>query len=449
MSRYPFLTPLLTLLAITLACGTATPTATPQTSQLETVVAATLTALPAAAQPSTPAPTAAQPSPQPTATPLPTATPPCLPAHPGAQSLPLPAGFAAGINTLAVEFFNLNGDSLGAIQTPGMTWMAPDHLHIGGGLNNGLTNIALVYNSLESGGILKISQGGVAQHLADAPNLVALTGGAGTSELAFSRYVSDSTASGWVSWLYAGEAEAINGAQPLLTYSEGDGFVLYPLAVRVEGGVARGVWYTLSLWGIGNIIFEPYNGLYYFDFVTQHVSEFLPSTDRLAGFSPDQTMAAYLSRAGGQPGGNATALTVRDLLTCQETVIPFNPASNLGGGFVVFSPDNQYLAWLEASGPNPMESQMRLRIAHTNGASMIDSATSALSSLAGGEMPVYISPVGWAANHLLLLEIGVAAQNAPLIVVWAPDPALPLEPVLGANQSVLLAQGVFAGMVYP
>lgn len=436
------------LLALTLACGTATPTAQP--GALETIVAATLTALPAPAQPtSPPLPTTAPPSPLPPTAPAPTSPPACQPPHPGAQSLPLPAGFAAGINTLAVEFFDFEGNSLGAIQTPGMSWLAPNQLHIGGRLSQGIANIPLVYDSPENGGIFKISQGGVSQYLAGVPDLVTLSGGAGTTTLAFSRFHNDPAAGGWASWLYAGEAVAIGSSQPLLSRSEGDGFVIYPLGVHMQGNTPRGVWYTLSLWGIGSIIFAPYNGLYYFDLATSQVTEFLPFSDRLAGLSPDGTMAAYLAGAGGQSAGIATSLDVRDLTTCQGTTIPLNPASNLGAGYVVFSPDNHYLAWLEAGGPSPMEAQMRLRVATTQGAMVIDAPISALSSLSGGAAATYISPLAWAANHLLLLEIGVEGQNAPLIVLWAPDPSQPLNPALGANQSAPLTSGVFGGMLYP
>ncbi|MDI6769664.1 MAG: hypothetical protein QMD04_08315, partial [Anaerolineales bacterium] len=58
-------------------------------------------------------------------------------------------------------------------------------------------------------------------------------------------------------------------------------------------------------------------------------------------------------------------------------------------------------------------------------------------------------PVGWASNHLLLLEIYSETLNRSVLVIWAPDPAQPLDPVLGANQSVLLADGTFVGFVYP
>jgi len=330
-----------------------------------------------------------------------------------------------------------------------MTWLAPDQIHIGGPHSLGIANLPVVYHSLENGGILKRSEFGIANQLRLAPNLVTLTGGEGTSEITFSTNDTDQAAGGWVSYLYAGDLEAINGAQPMLTRSEGDGFVIYPLAVHIQEGIAQGVWYTLSMWGIGNINFAPYNGLYYFKFFDASVTEYLSFSDRLAGFSPDQARVAYIQGAGGQPGGPGNSLTVRDLVTCQETIVPFNPSTNLGGGFVTFSPNNAYLSWLEANGPSNMEAQMRLRVADINGVFLIDSDFPNLSSLVGGEIPSYIRPVGWLANHLLFLEIGVSSLANPLIVVWAPDPNQPLNPALGANQSAPLTDGVFAGFLYP
>ncbi|MBC8506663.1 MAG: hypothetical protein ISR58_04765 [Anaerolineales bacterium] len=455
--RYSFILALSFLFLVTLACGTSTstpPTVTLDQSMVETVVAGTFeamqsaTELPsdsAAEQPTDPPPTEIPPTAEPTAEPPALV---CL-AHPGPHIIPQPAGFGANINTLAISFFDAVGQNLGNIQTAGMTWLAPDQIHIGGSLSLGIANIPLVYHSLENSGMLKRSEFGIANQLALAPNLVTLTGGEGSSVITFSTNDSDQAAGGWISYLYAGDLEAINGAQPLLTRSEGDGFVIYPLAVNYQDGIAQGVWYTLSMWGVGNINFAPYNGLYYFKFFDASVTEYLEFSNRLAGFSPDQTKVAHIQGAGGQPGGPGNSLTIRDLVTCQETVIPFNPSTNLGGGFVTFAPNNTNLSWLEANGPSNMEAQMRLRIADINGVLLNDSEFPNLSGLAGGEIPSYIRPVGWLADHLLLLEIGVPSLASPLVVVWAPDPNQPLNPALGANQSAPLADGVFGGFLYP
>jgi hypothetical protein len=63
--------------------------------------------------------------------------------------------------------------------------------------------------------------------------------------------------------------------------------------------------------------------------------------DAFGGISPDQTMIAYGKGQGGTPGLISGSLTVRTLINCQETFISYNAGSNLGGGWMVFSPDNQ------------------------------------------------------------------------------------------------------------
>ncbi len=441
---------LILLLLVSLACGSTPDIATPTIDQhaLETVVAATLEIAEVPTETIAAIPTNTLPAPTTHPPASPTELQACLPAHPGIHSISQPIGFGGNINTLAIQFFDFNGNLLGNVQTPGMTWLDPNQIHIGESLSQSIPNIPIVYNSLENAGTLKRTENGISNPLVLAPNLVTLTGAEGSSVITFSTNDTDQATGGWVSYLYAGDLEAINGAQPMLTHSAGDGFVIYPLALRVEAGIVQGVWYTLSMWGVGNINFAPYNGLYYHNFFDTQTSQFLPFTDRLAGFSPDQTLVAFLPGMGANPGGSGNSLTLRNLVTCQDTVIPFNPVTNLGAGFVSFSPDNQYLAWLEASGPNTMEAQMRLRIAKSNGDILRDALFQELSSLTGGENPIFIKPVGWLANHLLLLEIGVSSVN-PLIVVWAPDALQPLDPALGANQSALLAEGVFAGFLYP
>jgi len=443
----------LILITTNLACGFATPTApiaTIDQGAINTQVAAevymTMTAAPAPTTIPSIVPTVI-PTEEPT--PLPTEVPVCQPEHPGAQILNPPMGFGGNINTLAIQFFDANGTPLGNVQTAGMTWLDPNQIHIAGSFTQGFSNLPLVYHSLENGGILKQSQNGIANLLTQSPGLITLTGVKGGPTIAYSTVDTNQTSEGWTSYLYSGGLETIQAATPTLTRSEGDGLVYYPLAVHTQSGIPQGVWYTLSLWGVGHILFPPFNGLYYYHFSDGQITEFLPATDRLASLSPDQTLAAYIPGAGGASGEFGNFFTLKNLTNCQEFAIPFNLNTNLGGGLITVSPDNQYLAWLEASGPNNMEALMRLRVAKTNGDILRDALFQELSGLAGGQSPVYIKPLGWLDSHLLLLEISTPAKNSPQIVVWAPDTLRPLDPALGANQSAPLAEGVFAGFLYP
>ena len=133
--------------------------------------------------------------------------------------------------------------------------------------------------------------------------------------------------------------------------------------------------------------------------------------------------------------------------------MPYHETSIYGGGYVVSSPDNQYLAWIEAGGDSvdPMAPDIRLRIEklEPEPTSLLDSDIKELSSLAGGEELTFIVPVGWFSNHILLMQLGISGSDTQLLVAYAPDPDFPLDPSLGANQSVLLAEGIFSGFIYP
>jgi hypothetical protein len=160
-------------------------------------------------------------------------------------------------------------------------------------------------------------------------------------------------------------------------------------------------------------------------------------------------MIAYGAGQGGTPGVIRNGLTLRNLSTCQETYIPFNAASNLGGGWVVFSPDNQFVAWSEAGGPSNMEATFRIRVARTSGESLLDAPIADMTGLLGGEAPDGLRPVGWIANHILVVEAYLQILHHDVVIVWAPVSGQPLNPALGAHQSIPVADGSFLGFVYP
>ncbi|MEA3349231.1 MAG: hypothetical protein U9Q82_01265 [Chloroflexota bacterium] len=232
MNKKSFLLAFFVLLLASLACGTTTPIALTPTihqGQLETIVAATVQALdtsPEAQPEATDAGISSSPTAQPpSSTPTSTATqeqPPCQPEHPGAQVLPLPAGFASSVDVQPIELYDTQGNLLGSKQAPGLTWLEPGQIHIAGGQSQGIPNIPLVYHSLENGGVLKSNTNGEVVQINQSPGLVTLTGGEGNSIIAYSTNDSDQAAGGWISRLYAGELAAINAAQPLMTRSEGE-----------------------------------------------------------------------------------------------------------------------------------------------------------------------------------------------------------------------------------
>jgi hypothetical protein len=429
----------LLILVVCQAClGSPVPGPASPTADIDAIVAATLTA---AAGGGSDGPGELTPEP-----PLPA----CVPAHPGAQNLPLPAGIASGKAPAGVTLTNPMGLPLASRTVPGISWLDADQVHPAGGLSIGAADLPLVYFSLESSGKIKQNAGASTSDLLLRLNLLSLIGAEGQPYLSF---VTMDMAGGWTNQLYAGRLADLPGLQPRLTWTPPQqasyGNAIQPLRVHFAAGDGQGVWFTYTMEGIGNINFPPLNGLYYLDLATNSPVEFLPTTDALGGMSPDQTLIAYGPGQGGAPGVIFNGFTVKNLLTCGEKFIAFNPASNLGGGYMVFSPDNQLVAWVEASGPNNMEAQFRLRVARTDGTSLFDAPAAGLSGFLAGETPGWLVPAGWLDNHLLLLEIYSQAANQYVLVVWAPDPARPLDPALGANQSAPLADGPFLGFVYP
>ncbi len=426
------------LLFSSIACifsGSTEPDVTPDISAMTTSVAATLRAQNDLAPSQTP-----EKAPE---------SPPCDPLHPGKQILALPGGFIAGTENTAISFYDAEGNLLGEKQTPGLPNMDSDRVHVAGGITNGLSGVPLVYFGRESNGVLKANINSEIFQLDTTGLLIVLTGAEG--HFTYIVYSSaEYTDEGTKSTLKAGEMGLLPKETPQLTRVEDDGLVYYPLAVNVVNEQVQGVWYSLAMYGIGGVIFAPNNGLYYYDISQNQVTEYLDEDSRLKGISPDQSLVAFRHISGGIPGAG---FIVKDMTDCDERVIPYHESSIFGGGFAVFSPNNQYLAWIEAGGdsPDPMAPEIRLRIVKLdqNQTSLIDADISTLISMAGGEIPSFIKPMGWLSNHILLLQIHIHDYDHPLLVAYAPDPVFPMDPALGSNQSILLAEGIFAGFLYP
>jgi len=431
-----------------LACVISTPSI-PSGDVVASAVAATLTAQnqPGTQEaPPTRSPTQAGPL---TPTASATTSPSCLPVHPGADVLALPAGIGAGLDEV-ITLKNTQGNTLSTRPVTGMTFMRSEQAHLAGNLSMGAGGLPIAYYTLQNGGVLRANNNNILSDLAPAPNLAFLAGAEGSPFLV---YVTLDVMNQWTNRLYAGNLADVSGLQPSLTWTppqDGNfGNAILPLAVHTEAAQADGIWYSYTMVGIGDVIYPPVNGLYYLNLASNQSTKFLATNNAMGGFSPDQTLAAYGPGQGGKPGLIRNGFTVRNLVSCQETYLAFNPASNLGGGWMVFSPDNQFVAWTEASGPGNMEAAFRLRVARTDGTSLFDAPIINLTSFLGGEQPTGLRPVGWIANHLLVMEISLEAIHHSVLVVWAPDPSQPIDPALGANQSFPIADGSFIGFIYP
>ena len=376
----------------------------------------------------------------------------CDPIHPGQSTVLYPVGAALSLSATPeqLDLFDFESISLGSIDLPDLSWRNSDQIHLASSLSDTPANMATVYHSLFMGGqSLRLSQNNSSSELYGIPPLVRLTGEDGGPFISYS--TSDSSASGgWVSELYAGDLQIAGNNPPILIRDEGDGYVILPLAIQLNNGQAAGVWYTESMWGIGNIIFAPYRGLFYIDLQTNDVTTFLSTDNIIAGFSPDNSWVAYaINPIGNNPGQAQNQLNLKNLITCQELVLPFSPTTNLGSGWLTFSLDNQYIAWIEAFGPSNMEATTRIRIAQIDGTILVDALPDTLGGLVGGENPNQVFPYKWVADHILAVRVSVNGFSDPFLVLWAPDPNFPIAPALGANQSALIGSGIGMSLIFP
>jgi hypothetical protein len=195
------------------------------------------------------------------------------------------------------------------------------------------------------------------------------------------------------------------GAEPVITRDASDSVVLYPLAVAAQGDQAAGVWYTRTPYGIGDATFPVYQGLSYYDVAGQKSSDVLTDDQNPAGISPDLTWAAYTVQPG-HGSDQGAALNLYNLTNQQTVNLPIDPASGLGSGFAVFSPDDQYVAWTEASGSAPDAVKTEVRIARVDGSGApVTVDVHALAGVTGGWPVLLDKPVGWLDDDTLLVQL--------------------------------------------
>ena len=218
------------------------------------------------------------------------------------------------------------------------------------------------------------------------------------------------------------------------------GMVLMPVAVEAAGGQPQGVWYIQTAWGIGgvDIIYLINRGLFFFDLTSGENSLALNLDRNFQGLSPDHNLVASVPFDGG---GNA-AMTVLNLENGNETSFSLNSATDRGSGYGVFSPDGQYIAWLEASGSltgNP-EYKPIIRVGDTGSGGVVAELDKTAAAQAGGWPTVsWMKPVGFLNGQVVLVE--ARGENWNDVAVLKYD--------FSSNTASLFSQGSFSGFAFP
>jgi len=102
-------------------------------------------------------------------------------------------------------------------------------------------------------------------------------------------------------------------------------------------------------------------------------------------------------------------MTIINLTSSQQTSFALDPASDRGAGFAVFSPNNQFAAWLEASGSmvaEPPNFHPRVRIGDVqNGSVVRDLLDATAAQTINSDQIAFMRPAGWLTNETLLVEV--------------------------------------------
>jgi hypothetical protein len=439
------------MLLFALACGLGDnlyKTPTPDTGIISTALSATLTVLPIVdtevAETDLPSPI----SPSGTST-----------ASAAGGSSPYdvtsPAGVMAFTQGGEITVYNRQGQSALTYFLPDLSFPEPGYVHFTGSFEAGSMDVPLIYYSLEGGGVLKVNNGQNSSVYVNAPDLIAMVGAPTQPVIAYSLFVAPQSGYDTSSELYVG---TLNDppVDPILVSNNEEGYALYPLAVETADGQPLGVWYTTQLWGIGDVAFAPQRGLYYFNLMTELVTTYLPAAEENdmgsfsyapTGFSLDRTWVSYTIQGPNvapysmfwQPVGEPDQ--VKSLMSS----INFD----MGAGFALFSPNNEYLAWDTAnSGTQLGAVTYYLQISATDGISGSFSEFPSSKSMLAPDL-VSVLPVGWLDDDTLLLQ-GYLADGSKHVMTFGPVSNIVNTNGQGeAIQAQVFVTGEFLGCVYP
>ena len=360
---------------------------------------------------------------------------------PGETPVPNQGLFPSGVlistgDEIGISFFNTAGQIITELQTPGLQYAARSAVHLAGTVSGPIMT-PLVYHAWDPQSRVKINVNDTITVMAEQPDFYALAGAAGQSVMAYSTVTYNADNSGITSNLYFGTLEQLTGGGGLV-YSESSNQSLanYPLAVNAQNNTPLGFWFSKQMYGIGGIIFPPQKGFYYYDASSNSVTTWLDDSRIPQGFSPDHVWIA--SNTSNNPDHS---LTIYNFSNGTSVYLPILPESTSGAGYAEFSPDDQYVAWMEANGfmmGDPPDFHSRVRVASTTGSVLFNLTDDAFNGIAGFTVS-WVQPVAWLDNQTLLVQVGGidSGQNS-VAKVNVPDGAISL-----------FTSGSFVGLYYP
>jgi hypothetical protein len=340
-----------------------------------------------------------------------------------------------------LKFYNTSGQLIQSIDAEGITDPDPKNIFPAGSGATGELSMPLVYHSWEPEVGLRIMADNQTSLLRPTSAFFSMTGACGQAALAFSEIQIEESVPH--SYLYAGSLDELETVSAFLEWEDQTTqMALMPVAVKAIGGNPKGVWYTHSAWGIGGVdlVFPITRGLFYYDLTSDENLTFLDGTRSFQGISPDMKFAGSVAF---QPQENSF-MQATNLVSNETVDFPLKTSSRRGAGYAVFSPDNQYIAWMEGSGSlasDPADFQAVVRVGSLTSGNVeieLDSAVAAQQIPDAGEVN-FLKPVGWLDGQSLLMEAKAAD--------WSRTYLLRLN--LYDRTTKLFCTGSFVSFIYP
>ena len=390
----------------------------------------------------------ASPTDTPTQTQLPTTEPTTPPTQQTVEpptettegiNLYLPVGIATySLNHETVAYYDLQGQLLGELQNISLGTGIYQRAVVAGVLTHSpdLNFPPLIYYVSQNGGELWENNNNNSSLLRSAPNLFSMVGTPGKSYAAFTTL--EYLDIGLKSKVYVGDLQSIAAGEPILESTNTESYAIKPLAIAIKEDQPVGIWYTTVPYGIGgNIVFEPRRTLNYLDLSNYQISTYLNLTQAPVGLSLDQTWVAYNSA-----GGTGSLMLMHNFDSTSVINLPLNPESDRGAGEAVFSPNNQYVAWKEASDVNVSENALvhqTIRIASVDGSIRAEIPDTSLASVSGFGEIGWITPIGWLDTQTLAIEVLNSSGNDSSILTIKSD----------GTSLAYLTPGSFIGFLFP
>ncbi len=343
-------------------------------------------------------------------------------------------------NGTSLDYYDINGELLKTFAAPEDTTLSPENTCLIGSGTSSSSSVAVVYRSWNPEASLEVSDGNKTSMLRKTDAFLALACVPGQAALAFSEVsIENGTPH---SALYADSTDNLSSTTCRFVFKDGETqTALLPVAVTAAAGNPKGIWYTRYVWGVGgtDLVFPITRGLTYYDLAIHENRALLEDNRNFQGISPDMKYAGSVDfRSDGDLSMRAT-----ELASGRSVAFPLNTMSKRGAGYAVFSPDNQFVAWMEGSGSltsDPPDFQAVVRVG-----SLADEAIEAeVDSTAAAQALnltgiAFLKPAGWLDDHTLLIE----ARGAD----W--EQAYLLRFDLQSGGLATFSPGSFLGFSYP